>query len=93
MDDLGNPPAVTVRQMIPEDIPAVIRLQSQVYPDMLIWSPDELTHHMTVFPEGQLVAVDDTGRVLGSASSLLIDWDDYAESAKWSTITGRGTFA
>jgi GNAT superfamily N-acetyltransferase len=39
-----------------------------------------------------LVAVDESGRILGSASSLLIDWDDYAESAKWSAITGRGTF-
>ena len=29
---------------------------------------------------------------MGSASSLLIDWDDYAESANWSAITGRGTF-
>jgi hypothetical protein len=32
------------------------------------------------------------GCILGSASSLLIDWDDYAESANWSLITGDGSF-
>ena len=51
-----------------------------------------LARHLTIFPEGQLVAVDESSRVLGSASSLIIDWDDYAESAKWSVITGAGTF-
>jgi len=29
---------------------------------------------------------------VGSSSSLIIDWDDYADSAKWSLITGDGTF-
>jgi predicted amidohydrolase/GNAT superfamily N-acetyltransferase len=51
-----------------------------------------MARHLEVFPEGQLVAADKTGRILGSASSLIIDWDDYAESAQWSVITGHGTF-
>jgi predicted amidohydrolase/GNAT superfamily N-acetyltransferase len=51
-----------------------------------------LARHLEVFPEGQLVACDLSDRVVGSASSLLIDWDDYAESANWSSITGDGTF-
>jgi predicted amidohydrolase/GNAT superfamily N-acetyltransferase len=92
MSDMNNSLAVSVRQMAPEDIPEVIGLQKQVYPDLLSWTPGELTRHLAVFPEGQLVAVDESGRILGSASSLIIDWDDYAESAKWYTITGRGTF-
>jgi hypothetical protein len=53
---------------------------------------ETFAHHLHVFPEGQLVAVDEKGILLGSASSLIIDWDDYAESAKWSAITGHGTF-
>ena len=48
--------------------------------------------HLSIFPEGQLVAVDENGRVVGSSSSHIIDWDDYADSAKWSLITGDGTF-
>jgi len=86
-------PALVVRLMTPEDIPAVVALQSRVYPEGLAWSPVELTQHLKIFPEGQLVAVDETGRLLGSSSSLIIDWDDYAESAKWPSITGYGTFS
>ncbi len=93
MSEVSNSPGITVRQMTAEDASAVISLQKRVFPDMLSWSQDELARHLVVFPEGQLVAVDETGRILGSSSSLIIDWDDYAESAKWSVITGRGTFS
>jgi predicted amidohydrolase/ribosomal protein S18 acetylase RimI-like enzyme len=78
--------------MTPDDIPAVIELQIRAFPGLPPWRPAQLAHHLEVFPEGQLVACDANGRVLGSASSLLIDWDDYAESANWSSITGDGSF-
>jgi len=81
-----------VRQMTPDDISAVIELQIRAFPGLPPWRPEQLAHHLEVFPEGQLVACDSNGRVLGSASSLLIDWDDYAESANWSSITGDGSF-
>ncbi|MGP6190552.1 MAG: GNAT family N-acetyltransferase [Vulcanimicrobiaceae bacterium] len=48
---------------------------------------------MNAFPEGQHVAVDESGRIVGCSSSLIVDWDDYARSAKWSVITGQGTFS
>jgi predicted amidohydrolase/GNAT superfamily N-acetyltransferase len=83
---------VVTRQMAPADIPAVIALQRRIYPEEIVWSPEELKNHLAIFPEGQMVAVDESGKVLGSSSTLIIDWDDYAESAKWPTITGQGTF-
>ena len=81
-----------VRQMSFDDIHAVIQLQLDAFPGQEPWRPEQLERHLEVFPEGQMVAVDSTGCVVGSASSLLIDWDDYAESANWSVITGEGTF-
>jgi predicted amidohydrolase/GNAT superfamily N-acetyltransferase len=75
-----------------DDVPAVIEQQQRAFPGEPPWRPEQMARHLEVFPEGQLVALDKTGRILGSASSLLIDWDDYAESAQWSAITGRGTF-
>jgi predicted amidohydrolase/ribosomal protein S18 acetylase RimI-like enzyme len=87
----GNPTAF-VRRMTRDDISAIVDLQSRVFAGMNPWKAETLARHLTIFPEGQLVAVDESGRVLGSASSLVIDWDDYAESAKWSVITGAGTF-
>lgn len=85
--------AITVRQMTLKDLPAVVDLQYRAFPDMPVWKVEELAQHLTIFPEGQFVAVDQTGRIVGSASCLIIDWDDYAESAQWSTITGHGTFS
>lgn len=92
MDATSKTPNITIRRMTKDDIHAVVDLQLRVYPDALAWDVEELTHHIEVFPEGQLVAVDEKGLVLGSASSLIIDWDDYAESARWSAITGQGSF-
>ena len=85
-------PSISIRQMTLEDVPALVEMQNRIFPGMPTWTPEELIHHMEVFPEGQLVAVDESGKLLGSASSLIIDWDDYSESAKWSVITGDGTF-
>ncbi len=85
-------PNTTIRQMTAADIPAVVELEERVFPEMLAWTSEELTQHLAVFPEGQLVAADESGKPIGSASSLIIDWDDYAESAKWSSITGYGSF-
>ena len=84
---------ITVRPMVLADLPGVVELQSRVFPEMLKWTTEELKQHLSVFPAGQMVAVDEQGSILGSASSLIIDWDDYAESAKWSSITGYGTFS
>jgi len=87
-----EPHKTMIRQMAAADIPAVVELEERVFPQMLAWTKEELEQHLSVFPEGQLVAVDESGKIIGSASSLIIDWDDYAESAKWSSITGFGSF-
>jgi predicted amidohydrolase/ribosomal protein S18 acetylase RimI-like enzyme len=81
-----------VRQMTLDDVPEVIELMERAFPGKPPWGPELLVRHLEIFPEGQVVAVDDAGHILGSASSLIIDWDDYAESANWSVITGKGTF-
>jgi len=81
-----------VRQMTLNDIPAVIELQKRAFPGQQPWKAEQLVRHLEVFSEGQMVVVDPADNVIGSSSSLLIDWDDYAESANWSSITGQGTF-
>lgn len=86
-------PIVQVRLMRPEDIPQVIALQKRAFPKMPPWTAKQLTHHLEVFPEGQLVAVDPGGRVVGSASSLIIRWDEYDDLSSWDEITGRGSFS
>jgi predicted amidohydrolase/ribosomal protein S18 acetylase RimI-like enzyme len=81
-----------VRQMTLDDVPEVIALMERAFPGKPPWGTELLARHLEIFPEGQFVAVDGAGRILGSSSSLIIDWDDYAESANWAVITGNGTF-
>jgi len=88
----GPPKSFLVRQMTLDNVPAVIELMERAFPGKPPWGPELLVRHLEIFPEGQLIAMDGAGRILGSASSLLIDWDDYAESANWSVITGDGSF-
>jgi predicted amidohydrolase/GNAT superfamily N-acetyltransferase len=83
---------VSVRTMTADDIPQVMELQRCAFPRMPTCPREKLESQVSIFPEGQHVAVDQTGRILGCSSSLIIDWDDYSESANWSAITGQGTF-
>ena len=85
-------PLCHVRQMTHDDIPGVIALQRRAFPKMPPWFPNQLERHMATFPEGQVVAVDASGRIVGSASSLIVNWADYDERASWEEITGDGSF-
>lgn len=84
-------PTVVVRNTRPEDIPAIREICRRVYPDSPSWGERELSSHLQIFPEGQLVAVDG-GRVVGMAASLIITWDDYETFGSWSEFTDAGMF-
>jgi ribosomal protein S18 acetylase RimI-like enzyme len=86
------PAAVRVRATRPEDFPAIVALTHAVYPGSPAWSPAQLASHLSVFPEGQLVAVDAGGRLVGMAASLIVRWDDYEMTTGWRDFTAGGTF-
>lgn len=81
----------STRPMRPDDIPALVALQSRVYPTIAPWNPRRLRDQLDVFPQGQVVAESDR-RLVGYAGSLIVAWDDWAESHTWREITGAGTF-
>lgn len=82
---------VLVRTTRPEDLAPLIALQKRVYPDIKPWSEASMLHQLEVFPGGQIVAEVD-GELAGCASSLVVTWDDWAESHTWKEITAAGTF-
>ncbi len=81
----------TTRSAQSQDVDAVIELQRRVYPAITPWTPARLRGQLEVFPQGQVVAESDGGLV-GYAGSLIVKWDDWAESHTWREITGAGTF-
>lgn len=80
-----------VRNTRVDDIPALIALQARVYPSISPWSERKLVEQLETFPQGQLVA-EYRDAIVGCASSLIVWWDDWAESHTWKEITSSGTF-
>jgi ribosomal protein S18 acetylase RimI-like enzyme len=83
---------VTVRRVRREDFPAITALCLRVYPESPPWTAQQLESHLDVFPEGQMVAVDAAGLVVGYSASLIVFWDDYDVSSSWRDFTAAGTF-
>jgi len=87
---------VVVRNTQRQDVPKIIDLQKESFPYLArygnIWHPEELESHLRIFPEGQFVAVEPDGTVVGSASTLIVALDPpYAEHT-WKGITADGMF-
>jgi GNAT superfamily N-acetyltransferase len=82
---------IRIRQTRREDIPALIALQTRIYPTIPPWNKLDLITQLEMFPQGQIVAEDDSG-LLGCASSIMVMWDDWAEEHNWYEITSAGTF-
>jgi len=86
-------PRFIIRNTQPGDFAGIIKLTREIYPGSPPWTEVQLASHLTVFPEGQLVAVEvDGGRVAGMAASLILRWDDYEMDMAWRDFTANGTF-
>ena len=84
---------IRVRNTQPGDIPGIVELSRAVYPGSPPWSVEQLESHLSVFPEGQFVAVEHPSqRILGVAASLIVLWDDYDHQTNWRDFTDHGYF-
>jgi GNAT superfamily N-acetyltransferase len=85
-----------VRNTLPEDIPKIVDLQKESFPYLArygnIWHPEELESHVRIFPQGQFVAVEPDGTVVGSASSLIVTLNPEHAEHTWIGITANGMF-
>ncbi|WP_053217101.1 bifunctional GNAT family N-acetyltransferase/carbon-nitrogen hydrolase family protein [Virgibacillus senegalensis] len=78
-----------VRTIKEEDIPQIIKLQEACFPQMIPWKPEHLRSHLEHFPEGQF-CVELEGEIIGSCSSLIINFDEYDDKHTWDDITDEG---
>ena len=82
---------VRVRATRLEDFAAIRALQRASQPYAPPWTLKQLEGQIHAFPEGQFVAASE-GHVIGAASSLIVDWDEYEVDHTWKGITGDGQF-
>lgn len=82
---------LTIRNTQRPDIDSLIALQGRIYPGMAVWQRERVLDQLEVFPQGQVVALYDD-RIVGCASSMIVQWDDWSSIHTWSEITAAGSF-
>ena len=80
---------IHVRPLKIDDFDQLVELERRCFPGMRVWNRKHIESHLKIFPEGQIV-VEHDGRIVGSSSSLIIDFDEYEEGHSWSEITDEG---
>ncbi|MGI0102945.1 MAG: GNAT family N-acetyltransferase [Nitrosotalea sp.] len=86
---------VIIRNTSLDDIQKIIKLQKKSFPHMyaqdMIWKKESLEKHIRIFPEGQFVAEHDD-KVIGSASSLIVNLVPEYKEHTWTEVCGTGRF-
>ncbi|MCI4130097.1 GNAT family N-acetyltransferase [Bacillus haynesii] len=84
---------VDIRNYSKKDIPDLIALQRECFPppfpEDLLWNEKQLYSHIERFPEGALCAASE-GRIIGSMTTLMIDFDPQHSHHRWDEVTDNG---
>ncbi len=80
---------ILVRPICIEDFDALVEMQAACFPGMQTWAKDQIESQLERFPEGQL-AVEYEGRLVASASCLIVDQEDYSVWQDWKDIADNG---
>ncbi|WP_261130244.1 bifunctional GNAT family N-acetyltransferase/carbon-nitrogen hydrolase family protein [Bacillus sp. Marseille-Q3570] len=80
---------IILRNIEEKDIEQILELQEICFPNMDPWKREHLESHLNIFPEGQF-CVEYDGKVVGTCSSLIVNFDEYDEKHTWDEITDEG---
>jgi len=87
---------VRIRNTKKEDIHKIIELQKESFPLLAkygnIWREEEIQSHLKIFPDGQFVAEEPDGTIVGSASTLIVSLNPEYADHTWKEITANGRF-
>src|SRR5919205_1742015 len=91
MLDKDNINKVVIRNTCKKDIPEIVAIQRESFSDVateIISEPSFLEDHTDLFPEGQFCA-ELNGRIVGSASSLIVSLNPEYLDHTWYDIVGN----
>jgi predicted amidohydrolase/GNAT superfamily N-acetyltransferase len=72
-----------------DDFPEIIELSKICFPDTIPWTMPMLRSQHKLFPEGMQVIIYEE-KIVGSATSLIINFDDYDDDHTWMEICDNG---
>ncbi len=77
-----------LRHLTKNDFADIQRLQNEIYPRLGgAWPQKTFDSQLNVFPEGQ-ICLEDKGRVVAAAFSLIVDYDKFGDKHTYDEITG-----
>jgi ribosomal protein S18 acetylase RimI-like enzyme len=83
----------SVRNYTKKDFKELIQIQKESFPipfpSELWWNEEQLSNHVTLFPEGAL-CIEIDGQIAGSLTGLLVDFDPAHPNHTWEEITDNG---
>ncbi|MCT8138222.1 GNAT family N-acetyltransferase [Anaerobacillus sp. CMMVII] len=89
----GKPFKVVVRNYQKNDSEKLIEIQRESFPppfpSELWWNEEQLTNHVTLFPEGAL-CIEVDGVLAGSMTGLVVTFDPSHPQHTWEEITDNG---
>jgi hypothetical protein len=86
------PAAYRIRLVAPSDHEAIIAICRLVYPTETPYTFEELEDHRRVFPQGQFVAIHESGAVAGVHFTLRLQLRDFHIDDPWDVLTAGGSF-
>lgn len=92
-DKSQRPYQVVIRNYTKADFDGLIDIQRECFPppfpSELWWNKEQLTSHVTLFPEGAL-CVEIDNQLVGSITGLLVDFDPEHPEHSWEEVTDHG---
>jgi predicted amidohydrolase len=87
LDEIAS--KLELRRLEPQDFEAWRALGLRCFPDMEPWTREHFESQIERFPEGQL-CIELDGRMVASASSLIVHFDEYQDWHSWREIADDG---
>lgn len=86
-------PSVEIRQLNLSDFQELLQSMEETYPRWtnVSWTEEQVKVLIDKFPEGQFVALVD-GRVVGSALSIIVDYNQFGNDHTYAQITGADSY-
>jgi GNAT superfamily N-acetyltransferase len=78
-----------LRTLTKDDFADIVELQKKCFPGMTPSTQDQFDSQVDLFREGQL-CIEEGGRVVASASSLIVEFDLYSDWHDWTKISDGG---
>lgn len=87
--DLRRFETLQLRRLAIDDFDALVTLQLRCFPGMGPWQRAQIASQLAIFPEGQFV-IEVEGRVVATASSLIVDSASHGDWHDWKKSTDDG---